>query len=317
MAGDWIKMRSSLLTHPKVISMVNVLEKNERFMFTILNQDALYHYCVRPSVTDSNVNVTDLVTRHALRYVTVSALLSLWSAARLHSDDGILHGNTIYDLDEMAGMPGIGVALESVGWACYDEERKCVILKDFASWNDQSFKATPKTNAERQRDYRNRQKNSVTKSNESNARVEKSREEKSREKEDDGGGIVPSSHSEILNHYPEQARKPSLQAAIAYQTRRYGSPNPNATWYSDLLREAGSVFEVHEDPQQALQKFLPVANSPPSLQLPRNATFSDLCIAAGIKKPRAAPWEQAKADQDEKARKKLSEILNGSFRMPS
>lgn len=29
------------------------------------------------------------------------------------------------------------------------------------------------------------------------------------------------------------------------------------------------------------------------------------------------PWEQAKADQDEKARKKLAEILNGSFRMPS
>jgi hypothetical protein len=104
---------------------------------------------------------------------------------------------------------------------------------------------------------------------------------------------------------------------MAYQTRRYGCPNPSASWYGDLLREAGSVFEVHDNPEEALQRFMPVANSPPNISLPRNATFSELCIAAGIKKAKTPPWEQAKAAQQDSGMKNLNDTIHKLFEMPS
>lgn len=109
-----------------------------------------------------------------------------------------------------------------------------------------------------------------------------------------GGSIA----SEALESFPGEARQPALQSAIAYQTRRYGGPNPGATWYRDLLHEAGAVFEVQADPVQALEVFMTACRAPPTKDLPRNASYSRICEYCGLKKPRhetnGKPWEKPK-----------------------
>lgn len=316
---NWIKMRSSLLNHPKVIIMVNHLATDDDFLNFVC--DNVTVTLVTESLQQRNVTVTDIVTRSALRYITVAGLLALWSSARSFSDGGVIEGISITDLDEMAGVPGIGKALQKAGWAIYDDERKCVVLKDFEEWNDQEYKA--KTNAERQRDYRIRKKEletvtDVTKSNAEKSREDKSREEKNKERkttttleESDyeisaGKKISPES---ILQPFPEKSHQPALQAAIAYQTRRYGSPNPSASWYGDLLREAATVFEVADNPEAALELFQSVARRPVSKELPRNATFSDLCLAAGIKQAKAPPWKAAESSNGDESKRKLLDSL--------
>jgi hypothetical protein len=177
MAGDWIKMRAGLLTHPKVIGIVKFLEADAGF-----GDFACGHS------NDPERRVTDCVTRTALRYVTVGGLLALWSAARMHSNEGFLSGIHLNDLDDMAGIPAFGRALESVGWAVVSDEPKGVTLPDFGEWNDQSHKGEPRSNAERQKAWRDRQKlsqgSTVTKSNDRNDREEESREEESRRVEE-------------------------------------------------------------------------------------------------------------------------------------
>lgn len=177
MAGDWIKMRAGLLTHPKVIGMVKHLQDSGAF-FNFVCHDEVTGGALAGFEPDPKC-VTDFVTRNALRYITVSGLLALWSAARLHSNSGCLCGLLIEDLDEMAGIPSFGFALESVGWAKYDKKLKGVVLPNFLEWNDQTHKDSPKSNAERQKAFRERKKTTVTNSNESNDRVEESRVEES------------------------------------------------------------------------------------------------------------------------------------------
>lgn len=126
---------------------------------------------------------------------------------------------------------------------------------------------------------------------------------------DDNVRQVGQQPTEILNHFPEHARQPALQAAIAYQTRRYGSPNPSASWYCDLLREAATVFEVTDNPEAALDLFIAVANRPASKELPRSATFSDLCLAAGIKLAKPPPWKVAETSAGDNAKQRLLESL--------
>ena len=72
---NWIRMRSSLLNHPKVIIMVNHLANDDDFMRFMC--DDVTVTLVTESLQTSNVSVTDIVNRNALRYVTVAALLSL------------------------------------------------------------------------------------------------------------------------------------------------------------------------------------------------------------------------------------------------
>lgn len=90
-----------------------------------------------------------------------------------------------------------------------------------------------------------------------------------------------------LEAFPEACRQPSLQAAIAYQTRRYGSPNPGAVWHPSLINEIATTFEVQPDPEASLKKFLATCSAKPSLDLPRDAPFSKIAEYCGIKKPKS------------------------------
>lgn len=78
MAGDWIKMRTDLLTSPKVVRIASAL--------------------------------------NADRFRIAGGLLSVWSLFDVHSADGVLHGYTVDALDDLAAWPGFSAAMIGVGW---------------------------------------------------------------------------------------------------------------------------------------------------------------------------------------------------------
>lgn len=78
MAGDWIKMRTDLLTSPKVVRMASALKAD--------------------------------------RFRIAGGLLSVWSLFDSHSLDGLLSGYSLETLDDLAAWPGFSAAMESVGW---------------------------------------------------------------------------------------------------------------------------------------------------------------------------------------------------------
>ena len=78
MAGDWIKMRSDLLTHPKVVRISSALK-------------------------------TD-------RLRTIGALFSAWCLFDAHSEDGTLPGYTDAVLNEVVGLKGFAAAMRDVRW---------------------------------------------------------------------------------------------------------------------------------------------------------------------------------------------------------
>jgi hypothetical protein len=142
MAGDWIKMRGSLMANPKLIAMANVIHRNKEFR----------EWLTPGGSGEANGQI---VSESALRCVTCALLLKVWSAAReygkLEGDHLFLAHLSIPDLDPMADCPGVGKAMAAVGWA----EVKAgdpggVILPNFKQHN------APMTSAEKQSAYRNR-----------------------------------------------------------------------------------------------------------------------------------------------------------------
>lgn len=100
MAGDWIKMRSDLFTHPKVVRISSALKAD------------------------------------TLR--TVGGLMSVWCLFDAHSVDGKLEGYTTRTLDDHLRWPGFSVQMEIVKWLevseCY------LGLPEFATHNGESAK---------------------------------------------------------------------------------------------------------------------------------------------------------------------------------
>ena len=174
MAGDWVKMRSALLANPKVHGIARAIGANAEASAVLTNG-----YAGPPQ---------DVLSRNALRHITVTALLVTWSSANEHASDGALKFCDLSDIDQIAGLPGFGAAMASVGWAKHDPENNAVILPNFGKWNTS---AKDRTNAERQRRYRERHAAQVTDRNAVTVTTEKRREEK-REK-DKPAAQVPTS----------------------------------------------------------------------------------------------------------------------------
>ena len=151
MAGDWIKMRGSIIRSPRLIAMARWLGEQPDFRAAVL--------------PGGPRNGEFLVGDGGLRAVTVAALLSVWSEARQHGkfvgDDLILGGLEAGDLDAMAGFPAVGWAMIEVGWATEQRDTDgnviSVTLPNFKEYN-----AEPMTDAERQRRYKVRKKQQPT-----------------------------------------------------------------------------------------------------------------------------------------------------------
>jgi len=146
MAGEWIKMRTSLLTNPKVNGIARILENSVEVA------DVL--------TTGYSGTMSQIVTRNVMRHVTVSSLIVIWGSANEHTKDGIFSNADFSDIDDMVGIPGFADAMESVGWLIYDKENHSVILPNFNEYNTSSDVRTAgaKSAAQRQKEYRQRLK---------------------------------------------------------------------------------------------------------------------------------------------------------------
>lgn len=100
MAGEWIKMRADLLTHPKVIRISSALKAD------------------------------------TLR--TVGGLMSVWCLFDAHSTDGCVEGYTSETLDDHLRWPGFADAMIAVGWLRVDGES--LVLPEFETHNGASAK---------------------------------------------------------------------------------------------------------------------------------------------------------------------------------
>lgn len=100
MAGDWIKMRADLHTHPKVVRMASALKAD--------------------------------------RLRIVGGLHSAWCLFDVHSVDGFLDGYSADTLDDLIGFPGFARAMMAVGWL--EEEGESLVMPRFEAHNGQSAK---------------------------------------------------------------------------------------------------------------------------------------------------------------------------------
>lgn len=100
MAGDWIKMRADLHTHPKVVRMASALKAD--------------------------------------RLRIVGGLHSAWCLFDVHSVDGFLDGYSADTLDDLIGFPGFARAMIAVGWL--EEEGESLVMPRFDAHNGQSAK---------------------------------------------------------------------------------------------------------------------------------------------------------------------------------
>lgn len=114
MAGDWIKMRADLFTHPKVVRIASALKAD------------------------------------TLR--TVGGLMSVWCLFDAHSEDGHLDGYTPEVLDAHLRWEGFAGAMIAVGWLEFTPENG-LNLPRFDTHNGQSAKRRAQ-DADRKREVR-------------------------------------------------------------------------------------------------------------------------------------------------------------------
>lgn len=100
MAGDWIKMRMDLQTHPKVVRIMSALRAD--------------------------------------KFRTIGGLHAVWCVFDAHSEDGILAGYTADAMDASIGWPGFAAAMQSVDWL--DETPQGLTMPRFDNHNGKSAK---------------------------------------------------------------------------------------------------------------------------------------------------------------------------------
>ena len=101
MAGDWLKMRLDLQTHPKVVRIL--------------------------SATQSD------------KFSVIGGLHAVWGVFDQHSVDGVLQGYTPELMDHIIGWPGFSAAMIDVGWLQYDG-LETLVMPGFEIHNGRSGK---------------------------------------------------------------------------------------------------------------------------------------------------------------------------------
>lgn len=151
MAGDWIKMRADLHTHPKVVRIASALKAD--------------------------------------RLRVVGGLHAVWCLFDAHSEDGSLSGYSAAAVDELIGFEGFAGAMCGVKWLT--EQADGLILPEFDEHNGQSAKrrATETKRKRQEREQETEQddrKVSASNADKKRSREEKRREEKIKKKEGEG-----------------------------------------------------------------------------------------------------------------------------------
>ena len=141
MAGDWIKMRADLHTHPKVVRIASALKAD--------------------------------------RLLIVGGLHAVWCLFDMHSEDGMLSGYTTKTVDELIGCNGFASAMCAVKWLV--SEADGLSLPEFDEHNGQSAKRRATETKRKREERVEGASASARKPSASNAEKKRSREEKRRE----------------------------------------------------------------------------------------------------------------------------------------
>lgn len=176
MAGDWIKMRIDLQTHPKVFRIVSALKAD--------------------------------------RLRVIGGLHVAWSIFDTHCDDGVLVGYTVDAMDAVIGWPGFTQAMIDVQWASIDDAGSLVMPR-FDEHNGASAKRRANDN-ERKREARKSSsvpKMSASDADKLRTREEKRREEKDQkpigDSEVDSGALFAT----FWKLYPHKVGKAAAEKA--------------------------------------------------------------------------------------------------------
>lgn len=255
MASEWIKMRADLYTHPRFVSLVRQLIHDARagLIFYVIQTEVMMNVAetTEHSITDWALQH---VTERALRDVTMCALLRVWCVVNTHckveGNDAILAPLSVWDLDEIAGISGFGEILERVGWVL-ERDPKTLIFHNFLEFNEPTcMRRAPKTNAERQRVFRekmrneNRNDDGVTQRNESNARLEEIREE-----------YIPI-EKEIHNNSTTEANSVLKEKKSTQRAKRLVSSAPLVFVLDKSHRDWAVVNDINVDLEIETEKFL-------------------------------------------------------------
>lgn len=173
MATDWIKMRTCLQTHPKIVRILSA---------------------IRPHDVQT--------TTDKLR--VIGGLHAVWSVFDAHSEDGVLYGYTPKILDEIIGWSGFSDAMIHVKWLMFDgnETMQC---PDFQEHNGKSGKRRAE-DQKRKRSERSCPQN-VRKMSAEEPDKKRTREEKRREE------LTPTDFVSFWNAYPRKVAKPAALKA--------------------------------------------------------------------------------------------------------
>lgn len=173
MAGDWVKMKTDLYRHPKVLVITDLLMDPGSDLSQYVNQNA------QRDMT---------VTRNIMRNVTVGALVSVWGVLRhrgtRNDDDLVVSGCSVSIMDDIADIPGFGDAMVTAEWAVSVDDG-FILPRFFVEMNVDPDEERRAKDAERQRRFRAKNKSNSNVTDNvtvtSQCHIEKSREEKSRE----------------------------------------------------------------------------------------------------------------------------------------
>jgi len=119
MAGDWIKMRIDLTTHPKVVRILSAI-------------------CPQ-NVREISANGPHNVRERSDRLRVVGGLHAVWGIFDTHSEDGILLGYSLDALDNAIGWAGFSAAMTTVGWLSVRDDGG-LEMPEFEAHNGQSGK---------------------------------------------------------------------------------------------------------------------------------------------------------------------------------
>lgn len=147
--ADWIKMRTSLLTNPKVSKMARTLLTNPDFR----------EWYGNPEISDITSQTVTLRHVTVVTRVVVGGLLPVWASVNESAGrDGHLRHASLFDIDAMSGIPGFGSAMEAVDWLSELPENEGLEFCNFIEHNtvEQERSSTAKTGAERSKEYRDR-----------------------------------------------------------------------------------------------------------------------------------------------------------------
>ncbi|AIN58736.1 hypothetical protein [Pseudomonas soli] len=176
MAGDWIKMRVDLQTHPKVFRMVSALRAD--------------------------------------RLRVIGGLHVAWSIFDTHSADGVLHGYTTDAMDAVIGWPGFTQAMVDVEWADIDEEGSLVMPR-FDEHNGASAKRRA-NDSERKRVSRKAdsvRNLSADDADRTRTREEKRREDKEQDQKTSSSGDDGDLFVRFWKLYPRKVGKANAEKA--------------------------------------------------------------------------------------------------------